>query len=157
MPQTQSRPRLIQAMVDAFSLPDLRQKLIFTLAMLIVFRFIAHIPIPGVDLAALQKIFDRSQLLGMLDLFSGGAMRYFSVAAMGVYPYITSSIIMQLLVPVIPALRRLSEEGESGRNRINQITHWLTIPLAALQGFAQLQLLRSQGAVLSTDALETTA
>jgi len=157
MPQTQSRPRLIQAMIDAFSLPDLRQKLIFTVAILIVFRFIAHIPIPGVDLAQLQQIFDRSQLLGMLDLFSGGAMRYFSVAAMGVYPYITSSIIMQLLVPVIPALRKLSEEGESGRNRINQITHWLTIPLAALQGFAQLQLLRSQGGVLEAGALETVA
>ncbi len=157
MPQTQSRPRLIQAMVDAFALPDLRQKLIFTLAMLVIFRFIAHIPIPGVDLAALQEIFEKSQLLGMLDLFSGGAMRYFIVAAMGVYPYITSSIIMQLLVPVIPALRRLSEEGEGGRNRINQITHWLTVPLAALQGFAQLQLLRSQGGVLQTGALETVA
>jgi preprotein translocase subunit SecY len=157
MPQTQSRPRLLQAMIDAFSLPDLRAKLIFTVAMLVVFRFIAHVPIPGVDLLALQKIFERNQLLGMLDMFSGGAMRNFSVAAMGVYPYITSSIIMQLLVPVIPALRRLSEEGESGRNRINQITHWLTIPLAALQGFAQLQLLRSQGAVLGTDALETAA
>jgi preprotein translocase subunit SecY len=157
MPQTQSRPRLIQAMIDAFSLPDLRQKLIFTLAMLVVFRFVAHIPIPGVDLVALQKIFDRSQLLGMLDLFSGGAMRNFSIAAMGVYPYITSSIIMQLLVPVIPALRRLSEEGEGGRNRINQITHWLTIPLAGMQGFAQLQLLRSQGGVINTGSLETAA
>ncbi|MDD5311688.1 MAG: preprotein translocase subunit SecY [Dehalococcoidia bacterium] len=155
MPQTQSRPRLIQALIDAFSLPDLRQKLLFTLGILVVFRFIAHVPIPGVDLSALQQIFDRNQLLGMLDLFSGGAMRNFSVAAMGVYPYITSSIIMQLLVPVIPALRRLSEEGESGRNRINQITHWLTIPLAALQGFAQLQLLRSQGAVTSTTGFET--
>lgn len=157
MPQTQSRPRLIQAMIDAFSLPDLRQKLIFTLAMLVIFRFVAHIPIPGVDVAALQKIFDRSQLLGMLDLFSGGAMRYFSIAAMGVYPYITSSIIMQLLVPVIPALRKLSEEGESGRNRVNQITHWLTIPLAGLQGFAQLQLLRSQGGVIAAGPLETAA
>jgi preprotein translocase subunit SecY len=93
----------------------------------------------------------------MLDLFSGGAMRYFSIAAMGVYPYITSSIIMQLLVPVIPALRKLSEEGEAGRNRINQVTHWLTIPLAALQGFAQLQLLRSQGGVINTGPLETAA
>jgi len=144
-------------MIDAFSLPDLRQKLIFTLAMLVIFRFVAHIPIPGVDVAALQKIFDRSQLLGMLDLFSGGAMRYFSIAAMGVYPYITSSIIMQLLVPVIPALRKLSEEGESGRNRVNQITHWLTIPLAGLQGFAQLQLLRSQGGVIAAGPLETAA
>ena len=157
MPQTQSRPRLIQAMVDAFSLPDLRAKLLFTFAMLVVFRFIAHVPIPGVDLAALDKLFERNQLLGMLDMFSGGAMRNFSVAAMGVYPYITSSIIMQLLVPVIPALRRLSEEGESGRNRINQITHCLTIPLAALQGFAQLQLLRSQGTVVQTGPLETSA
>ncbi|MCX6008098.1 MAG: preprotein translocase subunit SecY [Chloroflexi bacterium] len=157
MPQTQSRPRLIQAMIDAFSLPDLRQKLIFTLAMLVIFRFVAHIPIPGVDVAALQKIFDRSQLLGMLDLFSGGAMRYFSIAAMGVYPYITSSIIMQLLVPVIPALRKISEEGEAGRNRVNQITHWLTIPLAGLQGFAQLQLLRSQGGVIAAGPLETAA
>ncbi len=155
MPQTQTRPRLIQAMIDAFTLPDLRQKLLFTFGILVVFRFIAHVPIPGVDLAALQKIFERSQLLGMLDLFSGGAMRTFSVAAMGVYPYITSSIIMQLLVPVIPALRRLSEEGESGRNRINQFTHWLTIPLAALQGYAQLQLLRSQGGVLNLGPLET--
>ena len=157
MPQTQSRPRLIQALIDAFSLPDLRQKLIFTLAMLVVFRFIAHVPIPGVDLETLQELFERNQLLGMLDLFSGGAMRNFSVAAMGVYPYITASIIMQLLVPVFPALRKLSEEGESGRNRINQITHWLTIPLAALQGFAQLQLMRSQGAVGNTGALETAA
>lgn len=157
MPQTQSRPRLIQAMIDAFSLPDLRMKLIFTFVMLVIFRFIAHVPIPGVDLAALEQIFERSQLLGMLDLFSGGAMRNFSVAAMGVYPYITSSIIMQLLVPVIPALRRLSEEGEAGRNRINSITHWLTIPLAALQGYAQLQLLRSQGGVMQVDALQTVA
>ena len=105
-------------------------------------------PYPAWTWLHCSRYLTRSQLLGMLDLFSGGAMRYFSVAAMGVYPYITSSIIMQLLVPVIPALRRLSEEGESGRNRINQITHWLTIPLAALQGFAQLQLLRSQGGVL---------
>lgn len=157
MPQTQSRPRLLQAMIDAFSLPDLRQKLLFTLAMLVIFRFVAHIPIPGVDLVALEKIFQNSQLLGMLDLFSGGAMRTFSIAAMGVYPYITSSIIMQLLVPVIPALRKLSEEGESGRNRVNQITHWLTIPLAALQGFAQLQLLRSMGGVGETGPLETAA
>ena len=77
-------------------------------------------------------------------------MRNFSVAAMGVYPYITSSIIMQLLVPVIPQLRALSEEGEAGRNRINQFTHWLTVPLAALQGYAQLSLLRSQDIVTSS-------
>lgn len=156
MPQT-SRPRLIQALIDAFSLPDLRRKLLFTIAMLVIFRFIAHIPMPGVDLAALKDLFDKNQLLGMLDMFSGGAMRNFSIAAMGVYPYITASIIMQLLVPVIPSLRALSQEGDAGRHRINQYTHWLTVPMAALQGYAQLALLRSQGVVTTTDTLSTVA
>ncbi len=150
-----SRSRLIQALIDAFSLPDLRRRLLFTIAMLVVFRFIAHVPMPGVDLAALRDLFEKNQLLGMLDMFSGGAMRNFSIAAMGVYPYITASIIMQLLVPVIPSLRALSQEGDAGRHRINQYTHWLTVPLAALQGYAQLALLRSQGIVGTADALST--
>jgi preprotein translocase subunit SecY len=157
MKQRESRPRLIQALIDAFSLPDLRQKLIFTLLMLVVFRFVAHVPLPGVDLTALHDLFDKNQLMGMLDMFSGGAMRNFSVAALGVYPYITASIIMQLLVPVIPALRSMSEEGEAGRHRVNQITHWITVPLAGLQGYAQLALLRSQGIVAGSDALSTVA
>ena len=157
MQQTAARPRLIQALLDAFSLPDLRRRLLFTIGMLVVFRFIAHVPLPGVDLAALQELFQKNQLLGMLDLFSGGAMRNFSVAAMGVYPYITASIVMQLLVPVIPSLRNLSQEGEAGRRRINQFTHWLTIPLAALQGYAQLALLRSQGVIGQAAALPTFA
>ncbi|HEX7365224.1 MAG TPA: preprotein translocase subunit SecY [Dehalococcoidia bacterium] len=157
MQQVSSRPRLIQALIDAFSLPDLRRRLLFTIGMLVVFRFIAHVPLPGVDVAALKQLFEENQLLGMLDLFSGGAMRNFSVAAMGVYPYITASIVMQLLVPVVPTLRNLSQEGESGRNRINQFTHWLTIPLAALQGYAQLALMRSQGAVAEAAALPTVA
>jgi len=157
MQQVGSRPRLWQALLDAFSLPDLRRRLLFTIGMLVIFRFVAHVPLPGVDPAALEQIFEQNQLLGMLDLFSGGAMRNFSVAAMGVYPYITASIVMQLLVPVIPALRNLSMEGESGRNRINQFTHWLTVPLAALQGYAQLSLMRSQGAVVQAGALPTVA
>jgi preprotein translocase subunit SecY len=157
MQQVSGRPRLIQALFDAFSLPDLRRRLLFTIGMLVVFRFMAHVPLPGVDLAALNEVFERNQLLGMLDLFSGGAMRNFSIAAMGVYPYITASIVMQLLVPVIPQLRALSQEGEAGRRRINQFTHWLTIPLAALQGYAQLALMRSQGAVGEAAALPTLA
>lgn len=157
MQQREGRPRLVQALLDAFSLPDLRGRLLFTLAMLVVFRFVAHVPLPGVDLEALRELFDRNQLLGMLDMFSGGAMRNFSVAAMGVYPYITASIIMQLLVPVIPALRALSQEGEAGRRRINQYTHWLTVPMAGLQGYAQLALLRSQGIVVHAGALPTMA
>jgi preprotein translocase subunit SecY len=153
MRQRDSMPRLLQALRDAFALPDLRSKLIFTLLMLIVFRFVAHVPLPGVDITALHQLFEKNQLLGMLDLFSGGAMRNFSIAAMGVYPYITSSIVMQLLVPIIPALRDLSQQGESGRHRINQITHWVTIPLAGMQGYAQFALLRSQGIITINDPL----
>ncbi len=155
--QERARPRLLQAVIDSFRLPDLRGRILFTLGILVIFRFIAHIPLPGVDPEALRELFRTNQLLGMLDLFSGGAMRYLSVAAMGVYPYITASIIMQLLVPIIPRLQALARGGEAGRARINQITHWLTVPLAALQGFGQLILLRNQGVItavgLSGEAL----
>jgi len=151
----QGRPRLLQAMIDAFSLPDLRRRILVTLGVLVVFRFVAHVPLPGVDQGALQSLFERNALLGMLDLFSGGAMRRLSVAAMGVYPYITSSIIMMLLVPIIPRLQALSQEGESGRNKINMITHWLTVPLAGLSGYGQLVLLQRQDVLISTDVLST--
>ena len=153
MRQRESMPRLFQALRDAFALPDLRRRLLFTLAMLVAFRFIAHVPVPGVDLVALRKLFEQNQLLGMLDLFSGGAMRNFSIAAMGVYPYITSSIVMTLLTPIIPYFREISQEGEAGRHKINQYTHWLTIPLAALQGYAQFALLRSQSIISIVDPL----
>ena len=153
----QTKPRLLQAMIDAFSLPDLRRRLLITLGILIVFRFIAHVPIPGVDLDALQALFERMPIFGMLDMFSGGAMRNFSVAAMGVYPYITASIIMQLLVPVIPKLQAISQEGETGRHKINLITHWLTIPLAALSGYGQLVFLQREGVVSSAAILPTIA
>jgi preprotein translocase subunit SecY len=134
---------MLNALLDAFKIPDLRQKLIFTAAMLITFRFISHVPVPGVNVDALRQVFETNQLVGMLDLFSGGAMSSFSIAAMGVYPYITASIIMQLMIPVIPRLTELSKEGESGRNQINQYTHWATVPLAALQAFGTPQLLNA--------------
>jgi len=153
----QTRPRLLQAMFDAFSLPDLRRRILFTLGILVVFRFVAHVPLPGVDLSALQELFDRNAMLGMLDMFSGGAMRRLSVAAMGVYPYITASIIMQLLVPVIPRLQALSREGETGRNKINLITHWLVVPLAGMQGYGQLVWLQREGVITSAAVLPTVA
>jgi len=152
----QSRPRLLQAMIDAFSLPDLRRRILITLGILVAFRFIAHIPLPGVDLDALEQLFARNQLLGMLDLFSGGAMRRLSIAAMGVYPYITASIIMQLMVPVIPKLQSLSQEGEAGRHKINMFTHWLTVPLAGLSGYGQLVYLQREGVVDSAAMLPMT-
>ena len=151
------RPRLLQAMLDAFRLPDLRRRILFTLGMLVVFRFIAHVPLPGVDADALQQLFERNAMLGMLDLFSGGAMRFFSVAAMGVYPYITASIIMMLLTPVIPRLLALSREGEAGRNKINLITHWLMVPMAGLAGYGQIILLQREGVLTSSAALPTIA
>jgi preprotein translocase subunit SecY len=143
--QRQTRPRLIQAMFDAFSLPDLRGKILFTFLILVIFRFVAQVPAPGVDRDALAEVFKNNQLIGMLDLFSGGAMRNFSVLAMGVYPYITATIVMQLLQPVIPQLMALSREGEAGRNKINMYTHWLAVPLAALQGYGQVVLLQREG------------
>jgi len=153
----QTKPRLLRAMIDAFSLPALRRRILITLGILVVFRFVAHVPVPGVDIDALDQFFQSNALLGMLDMFSGGAMRRFSVAAMGVYPYITSSIIMQLLVPVIPRLQAISREGETGRHKINMITHWLTVPMAGLAGYGQLVFLQRQGIVATADVLPTIA
>jgi len=145
MERKTTRPRLVQAMMDIWALPDLRRRILFTIGILVVFRFMTHVPLPGVDLAKLQEYFAGSPLFGMLDLFTGGAMENFSVAALGVYPYITASIIMQLLVPVIPRLQAISQEGELGQQKINRITHLAMIPLAGLQSYAMIALLSSQG------------
>ena len=157
MQPRQARPRLLQAMIDAFRLPDLRRRILLTFGMLVVFRLIAHVPLPGVNPEALASLFQRNAMLGMLDMFSGGAMRNFSVAAMGVYPYITATIIMQLMVPVIPRLQMLSQEGEAGRDKINRISHWATVPLAGIAGYGQLVLLQREGVITGADALPTVA
>ena len=140
-------PRLLQAIVQAFQQPDIRRRLLFTLGLLIVFRFVAHVPIPGTNSEQLKNAFEGNAVLGYLNLFSGGALRRLSVAAMGVYPYITSTIVMQLLVPIIPSLQALSKEGEAGRNKITLYTYWLAVPLAILQGYSQLLVLQRAGAV----------
>jgi preprotein translocase subunit SecY len=128
----------IRNVLNAFKLPDLRRKILFTVAMLVAYRLAAHVPVPGVDADALKQLFESNQLLGLLDMFSGGAMSSLSVVALGVYPYITASIIMQLLQPLIPPLQRLAEEGEAGQAKMNQITHIMIVPLAALQAIAQI-------------------
>jgi len=138
---------MLQAVRNAFVLPDLRRKILFTFLILVIYRLASHVPVPGIDPEALRRIFESNQLLGFLDLLSGGAMSSFSVLAMGVYPYITASIIMQLLMPIIPQLEELAKEGEAGRNKINQYTHLATIPLAFLQGFGQATLLQRQGVI----------
>ncbi len=155
MQQKPSRPRLLQAMLDAFSLPDLRKRILITIGILVAFRFICHVPLPGLNPDNLKTLFEQNALLGMLDLFSGGAMKQFSVASMGVYPYITASIIIILLVPVIPKLQALSQEGEAGKNKINLITHWLTVPLAGLSGYGQLVILQRSGAVDASSPMLT--
>ncbi len=138
---------MLQAIRNAFVLPDLRRKLLFTFLILVIYRLASQVPVPGIDREALRRVFEANQLLGFLDLLSGGAMSSFSVIALGVYPYITASIIMQLLQPIIPQLEELAKEGEAGRNKLNQYTHILTIPLAFLQGFGQATILQQQGVI----------
>ena len=135
---------MIDSMRAALALPDLRRRILFTVWILVVYRLLSNIPVPGVDLEAWLTFVETSQaggLLGVLNLLSGGAVRNFSVMAMGVYPYITASIIMQLLTPIIPQLEELQAEGESGRNKINRITYYLTVPLALLQAVGQIRLI----------------
>lgn len=131
---------MLQAVIRAIQLPDLRRRIVFTLLMLLAFRAIAHIPVPNVNPSALEELRRQladNQLAQLLNLFAGGALQNFSVAAMGVYPYITAQIIMQLLQPLIPALQELQKEGEQGRIRLNRYMMWLTIPLAYLQAYGQ--------------------
>jgi len=135
---------MIQAVKHAFLLPSLRRKIVFTLLILVVYRIASQVPIPNVDQDALSQLTRGGgaglEIFQFLDLLSGGALLQFSVLAMGVYPYITASIILQLLTPMIPALEELSKEGEQGRNKINQYTHWLAVPLATLQAFGQVSI-----------------
>ena len=140
---------MIESVRAAFTLPDLRRRILFTIAMLVIYRLLANIPVPGVDLQAwLVFTSQRSgnSVVDFLDLLSGGAVSNFSVMAMGVYPYITASIIIQLLTPIIPQFEELQSEGESGRNKLNRYTYFLTVPLAFLQAVGQIRLV---GASLS--------
>lgn len=125
---------------------DLRNKILIVLGLLLLTRVLAHVPIPGVDASNLRSFFQQSQFFGLLDIFSGGGLANFSIAMLGVGPYITASIIMQLLTIVIPAFAEMSKEGgEAGRAQLNQYTRYLTIPLTALQAFGTIRLLQNQG------------
>jgi preprotein translocase subunit SecY len=146
---------MIESVRTAFALPDLRRRILFTVGMLVVYRLVANIPVPGVDLQAWLSFTSQqsgNQVIDFLDLLSGGAVRNFSVMAMGVYPYITASIIIQLLTPIIPQLEELQSEGESGRNKINRITYYITVPMAILQAVGQIRLV---GFSLGTGGIET--
>ena len=131
---------MFKAFINAFKIKDLRNKILFSAAVIIVCRIAANIPCPGVNTANLKVYFDKlsqetaGNFLGMIDLFSGGALQQFAVGALGIMPYISASIIMQLLVPVLPSLERLKREGEAGMNKINQYTRYLTIVICVIQG-----------------------
>lgn len=137
------------ALVNKFKLlitdKQLRTNILFVLGMLVVFRLAAHIPVPGIDTAALADFFASNQLLGLLNLFSGGGLESFSVVALGVGPYITASIIFQLLTMIVPKLEELSKEGEYGQKKINQYTRILTVPLAIIQAYGLIALLQGGG------------
>ena len=138
---------MIEAVRNAFKLPDLRRRILITFLILVVYRLASHVPVPDVDPVALRQVFESNQLLGLLDMFSGGAMSSFSIMAAGVYPYITASIVMQLLQPIIPRLEEMAREGEAGRNKIEQYTYYLAIPLSALQAYGQSTILQTQGVI----------
>lgn len=141
-----------EKILQIFRIKDLRNKILFVVAMLVIFRFAAHIPVPGVNVENLQKFFHSNQILGLLNMFSGGAMENFSVVALGVGPYITASIIMQLLAMIVPAVQKmLKEEGEVGRQKFNQITRYISVPLAALQGYSMINLLNHAGQNIISD------
>jgi preprotein translocase subunit SecY len=135
---------MIESVRAALSLPDLRKRILFTIAMLAIYRLVANIPVPGVNLEAWLFYIESGQgggLIEVLNLLSGGAVSNFSVMAMGVYPYITASIIIQLMTPIIPYFNELQAEGESGRNKLNRITYYITVPLAILQAVGQIRLI----------------
>jgi len=121
---------------NIFKIPELKKRIFYTLALLVVYRIGVNVPVPGIDSAALAEIFNRFKgVLGIVDLFSGGALERFSIFALGIMPYISSSIILQLLTVVIPHLERLSKEGEQGRKKITQYTRYGTVFLSIIQGF----------------------
>ncbi len=136
---------MINSFRDAFRLPDLKRRILFTLGMLFVFRLGAHIPTPGIDSDAMAQLFQQGGVLGFLDMFAGGALRRFSIFALGVAPYINASIVMQLLVVVIPALEKLQKEGDDGRKRIVAYTRWGTVFFAAVQAIGMTFWLRNLG------------
>lgn len=130
-----------QIFVKIWHHKDLRRKIGFVLALLVVFRFAAHIPIPGVDVANLRNFFNGNAYLGLLNIFSGGALENFSIVMLGVGPYITASIIFQLLTMIVPKLEELQKETD-GQRKIQQWTRYLTVPLAILQGYGTIVLLQ---------------
>ena len=135
---------MFDALVNALRAPDIRRRILFVLAILVLYRFLAHVPVPGVNQAAMANLLETNDFLQLLNIFSGGGLASFSIVALGVNPYINASIIMQLMTGVVPRLQQLSREGEYGRNQINKYTRWLTVPMGIIQAYGYLALLSSR-------------
>lgn len=142
---------------NLFSNKELRTKILFSLAIVVVYRLLAHIPVPSVDIASLRTLFEGNQFLSLLNLFAGGTLSRFSIVAVGISPYITASIIFQLAAMVFPTLKELQKEGESGREKINQYTRLLTVPLAVVQSVSVIALLNSQQLIQTNDPISLIA
>ncbi len=137
-----------QKIIQIFKIRDLRNKILFILGIFVIFRIMANIPIPGIDLARMREFFEANQLLGLLNIFTGGALDNLSIIMLGLGPYITSVIILQLLTMIFPQLEKLyKEEGETGRQKFNQYGRLLTVPFATLQGYGLLILLQRQNII----------
>jgi preprotein translocase subunit SecY len=149
--------QLSKTLNSIFAVPELKRKLIFTLAIFAIFRFLAHIPVPSINTESLKALFAQNQLLSLLDIFSGGTLANFSIMALGMGPYINASIILQLMTMVIPKLEALSKEGEAGREQINQYTRLLTIPLGIVQSIGMLALLKNQNLITINNPLNLVA
>lgn len=139
-----------------FNNAELRRKLFFTAGIFLVFRLLAHIPVPGVNTAQLQQLFAGNQFLSLLNIFAGGTLANFSLVAVGINPYITASIVVQLAGMVFPSIKEMQKEGESGRAKLNQYTRLLTLPFAIAQSISIIALLNSQGLLVATSALVMT-
>ncbi|PIT87951.1 MAG: preprotein translocase subunit SecY [Candidatus Magasanikbacteria bacterium CG10_big_fil_rev_8_21_14_0_10_40_10] len=137
---------MFDKIIQAWRVKSVRNKLLYVLSMMIIFRLVAHIPIPEVNLENLRNFLSGNQILGLLNVFSGGTMKNFSIVMLGVAPYITSSIIFQLLTMIVPKLEEMSKEGEAGQAKINSYTRLLSVPLAFLQSYGMIRLLNSNSA-----------
>lgn len=133
---------MFDSILHLFKHKDLRTKILLTLLLLFFVRILNHTPMPGVDISSLAQLFSQNQFLGLFDLFSGGSLSRFSIAMMGVAPYINASIIMQLMTMALPSVEALSKEGEAGRRKISQYTRLLTVPLAIIQAYGMISLLQ---------------
>jgi len=145
--------KFLKSITGLFRMKDLRKKFFITLGIFAIYRFIAHIPAPGINLTALSQVFKNSQLLTLLDVFSGGTLANFSIMALGLNPYINASIILQMMTMVIPSLEALTKEGEYGREKIDRYTRLLTVPLCFVQAFTVIMFLRRQNLILESDPI----